>query len=858
MKNLKALFLLSIIICFFSCENQEANYISEMKSKEQSGASLAMDQWSMMRSYPGLEPNNRAYSLAFDQKKLDSELRGPGPEQWKALGPKNIGGRTLCIAFDPTDPNLIYAGSASGGLWKSQTGGVGVEAWEPISTGHPVLGVGAIAIDPNESNTIYIGTGEVYNYNAAAPGVINRITRGSYGVGILKSDDGGLTWTKSLDWAYADMRGVSDLKISPTNSELIFAATSHGLYTSADAGTSWTLSLDVPMVTDIEFKTNDANTIYVSAGNMNSPLSDKGIYITNDGGLSWNKMTNGLPSSFTGKSLLAVSPAAPDLVLASVANEFEGIGLYKSEDSGLSWSLISNEDVPRYQGWFAHDVAIDPTDVSQVVYVGVEAWKSENGGSSFTKTGFWNQWDFGQVPVGGPEGPSNYVHADIHQILYHPTLPSTVFASTDGGIFVSNNGGVSWEGRNGGYQTQQFYANFSNSTTDSLYAMGGMQDNATAIFVGDDAWIRVIGGDGMCTGINPNDDQIVYGSYQYMNIARSDNGGGFFDFLFTPWDQEWVVFSAQFEIAPSNPSVLYAGAQNMYKSLNGGFEFTNVSGQLLDGDNPVHSIAVYPQDENILLVSTAPNLFINNPLPGKVFKSTDGGSNFTEMQGLPDRPVPDLIFDPNNSDIAYVVYSGFGGSHVYKTIDAGASWEDIDNGALPDVPTNTIAVDPQNSEHVYIGNDLGVYASLDGGVNWALYSEGLPDATIVMHLSISPSNRKLRVATHGRGVYETELGVGELVATNELDELDASITVYPNPSSDLINISLEGLGNAKAKIEIRNAIGQKVLSIFEGKLIDSMFKSDINELPQGAYFLNIQGETAESKSFNLNKTFIKN
>ena len=144
------------------------------------------------------------------------------PGQWTAIGPKNFGGRTLCLAFNPQNAQTIYAGSAAGGLWKSYTGGTGANAWQPIPIGFPVIGIGAIAIDPNDSNTIYIGTGEVYNYQNTGTGFAIRTTRGTYGIGILKTTDGGITWTQTLPWQLSDLRGVQDIVINPQNTNTIF------------------------------------------------------------------------------------------------------------------------------------------------------------------------------------------------------------------------------------------------------------------------------------------------------------------------------------------------------------------------------------------------------------------------------------------------------------------------------------------------------------------------------------------------------------------------------------------------------------------------------------------------------------
>ena len=277
---------------------------------------------------------------------------------------------------------------------------------------------------------------------------------------------------------------------------------------------------------------------------------------------------------------------------------------------------------------------------------------------------------------------------------------------TDGGIFASSNGGQDWEGRNGGYQTQQFYANFSNSSTDSLFAIGGMQDNATAIYTGSDAWTRVLFADGMCTAIDQTNDQIVYGSFQRLRMLKSENRGVNF-FPIEPSGSETPIFNAPFVLAPSDQSTIYAGSQKIHISTNGGNSWTTPPNNV-SGDNSLLTIAVSPTNKNLLFASTTDALLSNPP---SVVKSTNGGNSWTTISGLPDRNAADIAFDPLNDQIVYIVFSGFNTNHAYKSIDRGLSWVVIDNG-LPDVPTNTIVIDPINPSFIYVGNDLGVYLSL--------------------------------------------------------------------------------------------------------------------------------------------------
>lgn len=841
-------------LSFFACEhNQKSD-----NEVHPSGAAQALDSWTYLRTYPDGKLHNKKYEEAFQQKQqqtLNSQtVTSEGA--FEALGPKNIGGRTLCIAFHPTEPFTMFAGSAGGGLWKSTLAGFGTNAWQKMPINFPVIGVGAIAIQPDNPEVMYIGTGEVYNFSDASIGNINRTTRGTYGVGILKTEDGGATWSKSLDWELDDFTGVQDLMIDPANSAIIFAATTEGFYRSQDAGASWALVNDVEMAVDIEINPQNSDIIYVTHGGLNSP--DNGIYRSTDGGDNFIKLDiGGSFNDWTGKTMLSINPVSPNEIYASVADAFESIGLFKSVNNGDSWSLVNSNDVALYQGWYSHDVAVNPVDPNTVIHVGVEAFRSLNGGNSFNQVSFWDLWEFGQVPVGGPEGPLNYIHADIHQVKYHPTIDNLVYVATDGGIFDSSNNGLSWAGRNGGYQTQQFYPNFSNSSTDSLFAIGGMQDNSTAIYTGEDAWTRVLFGDGMCTAINQDDDNIVYGSYQRLNIFKSENRGLSWYGFSNLFGISQPIFNGPFCLAPSDQNTIYAGSQFMHFSDDGGDNWVT-SFSTVSGNNSVLTIAVSPINKSLLYASTADVLLSNPPT---VAKSEDGGFNWTEISGLPNRNAADIAFDPIDDQIVYVVFSGFNTNHVFKTTDGGQNWNAIDNG-LPDVPTNTIVVDPLNGDYIYIGNDLGVYASTDGGENWELYSNGLPEATLVMHLSISPSNRKLRVATHGTGVYQGDLlDSNPPVATNDLEKNRIKqLKNYPNPTSAASRIDFVLEQKTTFTLSLFSNNGTLVKTLYEGTKLAGAheFNFDWRELPAGMYYYSFTGRVVEgNKGFRQSSGFVK-
>ena len=815
------LFLASIIE--LSCDGQK-----EHLRPRTSGAAEALDMWSLQRSFPADRVNTKQFQRAFhDFNKFEREKTTRENNGWEPLGPMNVGGRTLCLAFNPLNPNTIYAGSASGGLWRSFSGGTGAYAWHRIETGFPVMGVAAIAIDPFDSNTIYIGTGEVYNYQETGNGVGLRLNRGTYGIGLLKSMDGGTTWQKSLDWSYDDLRGVQDIRINKLKSSSVWAATSEGTYRSYDGGVTWMLVYSVLMANEIVFHPVDTSILFVSCGNLGT--NGYGIYRTLDGGNTFTKITQTL---LTGKITLDIAVQPPYALYGSFADWNEFYGLFSSDDLGDTWRWHTSEDYSKWQGWYSHDVAINPSDTNHIMCSGIDLWKSTNGGDSLIQKTWYYLWDFSATPIGGPEGPPNYIHGDIHRIYFHPTNHDTIYFATDGGVFRSKNGGETFEGLNGRYQTTQFYADFSNSEFDSVFAVGGMQDNATAIYEGALNWRRVVGGDGMNSIIDPTNDDIVYCSYQWGNILKSTDHAVNFTQLNNLPTTNNANFVSPYILCPVDHELLFAGTEFLYSSPDGGTNWNTLnSGQPIDG-NPILRIASSPSNCDLLYITTAPTM---HPQMG-VHKSTDGGLNWTNVTaGLPNRFPMDIVFDPTNDLKLWVVFSGFGTDHVWKTINGGASWISSSIG-LPDVPTHTLVIDPVYPNFIYVGNDLGVYVSADTGASWLPWSENLVDATFVMDLSISPVNRKLRLASHGQGVWERKLMEPQPSLAEEENIAKFHPVIWPNPAIEFLFLKWKTEVDFPLRIEIYNIGGNtKIVKTVKSKSAIIQLEN----LEPGSYCLNV-------------------
>lgn len=835
-------FLLTAALAFLIQTKTEQKNLKQ-KNEKLSGAMQSMDFWTRQRAYPNDDIPSDAYYKAFEKAKSNLYKNSDLVTPWEEMGPHNIGGRTISIEINPLNPNTIYAGSASGGLWKSYSAGLGIKAWNYVTTGYPVLSVGAIAINPSDTNTIYIGTGEVYSYQNSIGGLSIRTTRGSYGIGILKSTDNGSTWTKSLNWSYNQKRGVEVIRIHPTNPNIIYAGTTEGIFKSTNAGVSWYQVSNIVMVTDILINKSNPEVILAACGNLNSP--GKGVYKSNDSGVSWSFVSPTFPS-FEGKILFSGFETNSNICWASVGMGFEtgsGTRLYKSTDFGSTWSLKNvDADYATYQGWYSHFVVAHPADSMKLLFGGIDIWKSVDGGATILTKSNWAAWYFGVVSIGGPEGPFNYSHADHHCYAINPQNPNMVYFGNDGGVFRTTDFGETFQGCNGSYQSTQFYKRFGVSLNDTTIALGGMQDNATAIWEGTTAWRRVLGGDGCCTQISPTNSDSMLGSYQYLGMGRSLNKGRNWTYLNINSSNE--AFNAPFLIAPGNSKIVYAGGSRIHKSTDFGTTWTN--GVMLNGD-PTLSIAISYTNPDSVYATTAPGNFRSG-----VFRSINGGNSFTDItRDLPDRYPVDISVDPKNSSIVYVVLSGFGTSHLFKSTNGGENWINIGSG-LPDVPTSAIAIDPFNSEILYVGNDLGLFYSTNGGQTWIDGNSEINGTILVMDLEVSPKNKKLMVATHGRGVYRIPLVSIVSNATDNIkpDEFNLYQN-YPNPFNGSTVIKYNLLKPGNISLDLYDITGRLVKELISGYSLAGSHEYTIsrkifNQLSSGVYFYKLTSGSLSS------------
>lgn len=801
-------------------ENEEG----EEEEEEESGADKELTSWFWAKGYPDATNMNGKYQQAWEQyleiknntpREVASRIENLG--SWTFTGPKVFGGRILCLAINPTlnaaGKRTIFAGSASGGIWKTYVSGQGASAWQPVVTNTHVLGVAAITYHPTDTSIILAGTGEVYrveNYtsNPYSYDQVSNIgrnawkARGTYGVGILRSTDAGATWTQVLVKNQSDLFGIQKIKFQPGSTTVVFACASDGLYKSTNAGVTWNKIWTGNYCSDIVINAANTQQIVIAAGNVtNNP---KGVWRSVDGGATFTQVTGtGFPAfnQFRGFTALNMLGSTPDTIIASVGagdvnvdGTYNEVEIYRSGDFGSTWASVSNSHHSKYQSWFSHGVTPFPGNPKKAFIYGTSGIVLTMSGNPATTgaaatVGSNNPTMNSFLTDGQQEGPSSYLHSDIHDVEFVPGSSTTAYWATDGGVFLTTDQGATFSSCNGGLNVQQFYptlAQSQNSATPNLM-IGGLQDNNVVKCNNTSgatiAWARTIGGDGGPSAFQPNNETILLSSTDTRGVNRSTNTGTSYGTSPLTYlgnvpfgNDDRTSFCSPIGVSAAIPTRFYVGSDNLHVSTDGGATFNASSGgsgvpgtnyiealhkpAIAIGIGPVTSVAanqkvyvsVSPFSQNI----STDALFYTPP--ANIRKSTDGGSTFvTVTNGLPDRMVTDFAFSSTFEDSVFVTLGGFGTTHIYVSGDGGSTWTPRGSG-LPDVPFNTIVFDPNNSKIMYAGCDFGVYVSQDRGATWYDYNNGLWDATYVMDLVIVPGTpKKLRAVTHGKGIFESPL-----------------------------------------------------------------------------------------------------
>ncbi|MCI0399538.1 MAG: hypothetical protein L0322_32035 [Chloroflexi bacterium] len=771
---------------------------------EQTYLMLRDEQVAQLHGIPHTFAYN-ARTLAIQQmEQQEAALRGAEllMPTWVEMGPAPIpngqttsvstpvSGRTIAIAIHPTDPDIVYVGTAQGGLYRTLDGGT---TWTQLMDNALSLAIGAVAIAPSNPSTVFVGTGESHSSCDSFFGVgVYRITN---------ADTSPLVEGPfNLDGGANDVftgRAISRILVHPADANTIFvgsysgiggigcaapvAPPSAGLFRSTNAlsGSPTFSKLTVATdnggnnrVTDMIFEPGTPATMLVGIRAFTGP-SGGGIYRT----------TNALdPSPTFSKTLdvndtrieFAINKVGATVTVIAATGESSGT-LRRSTDGGVTWpaTLPSATGFCGGQCWYDIGLAMDPANAN-VIYVG----GASNSGAARVLAKTTNGSTFTDIDTG--------LHADTHAIVLAPSNANILYVGSDGGIWRSTNAGGNFTSLNNSQFSATQFQSVALHPVHPTFMIGGTQDNGTECLgvcgsnVDPNAWIRADFGDGGFALIDQNatNTTLVTMYHTYFNIqgamgyakvtataSAQDNGWtlygcGFAGSIPNGFDcTDLVNFYAPMALGPGNPNTAYFGSNVLYRSANGGVTMSVVSQDPFDAaagaNGRVSAIGISPQNDSVRIVG------LRN---GKVFATTTGSTTLANVTpaGAPAAYVGRVVIDPNDSNTAYIAYAGFGvpaGQHVWKTTNlagGAGTWVAAGSG-IPDVPISAFVVDPADANILYAGTDIGVYQSTNGGTSWAPYGTGLPRVA-VFDMAIHNGARKLRIATHGRGIWEIDLG----------------------------------------------------------------------------------------------------
>jgi hypothetical protein len=731
-------------------------------------------------------------------------------DAWTPLGPGNIGGRTRVVRYHPTRRSTLFAAGVSGGVWRSDDDG---GSWRPSADGMTNLTVNALAIDSRTPDVMYAGTGEGYfREEIRGTGLPLR------GTGIFATRDGGASWRRLAATANDNFLWVNDLELGVGDSRRIYAATRTGVWRSLDAGDTWTQLLATVVrggCLDLAIRPDHPDdTLFASCGSY-----DQGtVYrLANAGGKASPEVV--LSESGMGRTSLAIAASRPDTMYALTASNDPGpdgnyeqglLAVYRSDSGGApgSWQtrvtntsptrlntlLLTNVSGASAQecsngqqpnnfitmGWYNNVIAVDPRDPERVWAAGVDWFRSDDGGRN---------WGIASSQAGNMRTLTAYAHVDQHAITFHPDYDGQgnqiVLIGNDGGVFRTANARattsrgpragcstgvatieVRWESLNRDYGVTQFY--YGLPFPDGTRYVGGAQDNGTPAGSDDggvNAWQSLFGGDGGYVAVHPANPQILYAESQWANVGRSLNGGTTFTVSTRGLDavrsstlgpDANYLFVAPFVMDPANPNRLWVGGEHLYRTTDSAANWTKASTAMPDG-GLVSTMAIDATESNHVIAGTHRGDFVSTRSALSATAATDWVATRPR-----DGWMTSVSFDPRNTNTIYATYGNFGGAHVYRSADGGASWSALagfGSGMLPDIPVHSIVVDPDDGSRLYLGTDLGVFVSTDRGARWMAEETGFgPVVTEWLALQRDTAGRKrLYAFTHGRGVWRVEL-----------------------------------------------------------------------------------------------------
>lgn len=752
----------------------------------------------LLRGFDTATQESRANAIR-EMERAEAATENPEAASWVPIGPAPIpiggggtgySGRASAVAVHPTNPDIVYVGTAQGGLYRSLNGG---QTWTPMMDSALTLAIGAVAIAPSDPSTVFVGTGESTLCSSGCfIGVgLYRITNADGSNPVLS---GPLNKNSSGTDVFTG-RAISEVIVHPTDPNTVFVSSTSGIAgigsqttglilpppavyrtTNAMSANPTFTKLGLPVgdrnITDMVMEPDNPNRLY--AGSVGVSSGDGGVYMTANALDATPTWTQVLSTSLTGSNSrveLAASKVSNVFTVWAASGQNSGT-VYKSVDLAPFTQAVNNSFCSS-QCFYDIAIAADPTDANRVYLGGSPSLvfgRSTNGGTSFANS-------------------SSGLHVDTQAITLAPSNPAIAYFASDGGIWRTTNvrstGAVAWTNLNNSTISATQFMGVAVHPLDRNYSLGGTQDNGTEFLAPDGRqWIQSDGGDGGFAVIDqtsPNTTNVI-AYHTYYN--QTNNQIGFARALTTvaPGDPNWTTFHGcggtangincadqTLFYAPmaGGPSVtgsignsLYFGSNRLYRSINQGTTMTDVSGPL---GSAISAIAVasapgpLPNDDVRLIGLSGRTTGVF----GVYLSTTSGATTMTNVTGpIPARYVGRVAIDPSDSNIAYVCLNGFGipNQHVWKTtnlLTGSPTWTASGVG-IPDTPVNAFAIDPINTSNLYAGTDIGVFRSTDGGATWTPFSNGLPRVA-VFGMAIQPTNRVLRIATHGRGMWDYQL-----------------------------------------------------------------------------------------------------
>lgn len=703
---------------------------------------------------------------------------------YRAIGPTAQGGRYVEYAVVEARPQVFYAATGSGGLWKTENHGL---TWESIFDAQPVISIGAVALFQPNPDLVWVGTGEANN------------SRSTYwGDGIYKSTDGGRTWANS---GLRDSHHIGRIVTHPKDPNTVYAAVlghlysyndERGLYKTTDGGKTWNRVLDVTSegkkvgVVDVAMDPKNPNVLFAAAyDKVREPWTfveggpGSALYRSTDAGRTWTKLAGGLPTGMLGRIGVAISARDSKTVYATVENvnvkgmsddvrreqlrvgketSDRSIGneIYKSTDGGNTWTNISSPGVGEGPPYYYAQIRVDPNDKNHVYVLGVGVHHTTDGGKTWTVA-----FDFG---------------GDNHALWINPRDSKHIILGYDHGMGVSFDAGKSWYHPDNKPLAQYYAIGVDMEQPYNIY--GGLQDNgswrgpsskADGSPINFEDWFRVGGGDGMYNVVDWRDSRWLYNESQFGPLTRVDQRTGArksIRYRGPGANELRFNWNAPILVSPHDSDVIYHAANRVMKSTFRGENWEFISPDLTvneearrNGRGNIQYATITTLDESTIV----PGLLWAGTDDGNVQVTRDGGKTWTNVRDrIPGHPGYWVSrVEPSHHDpaVAYVTVTGYRNDDfkpfVWKTTDYGETWTSIAAG-LPNEPINVIREDHRNPNLLVVGTDLGLHASLDGGKTWGSIRGDMPRQP-THDLIIHPRDNELIVGTHGRGIFITDL-----------------------------------------------------------------------------------------------------